>query len=84
MKPFSCNPWQPFSYFFVLYREKSQLWLLHTFDKNGKSLEFTAEAIKEIYQANRGVDLQPGSDLQTSEDFDIPENQFDNKLWLSI
>jgi von Willebrand factor type D domain/Heterokaryon incompatibility protein Het-C len=50
-------------------------------DEDGKPLGFTSEAIEEIYQGNRGVDLKPGSDIFTSEDFDVPENHFDNELF---
>ncbi len=50
-------------------------------DEDGKPLGFTPEAIEEIYQANRGVDLKPGSDVFTSNDFDVPENHFDNELF---
>jgi hypothetical protein len=50
-------------------------------DEDGTPLGFTPEAIEEIYQANRSVDLQPGSNLFTSEDFDIPQNHFDNELF---
>jgi hypothetical protein len=50
-------------------------------DEDGTPLGFTPEAIEEIYQANRSVDLKPGSDLSTSEDFDIPQNHFDNELF---
>ena len=50
-------------------------------DEDGTPLGFTPEAIEEIYQANRGVDLQPGSNWRTSEDFDIPQNHFDNELF---
>lgn len=46
-----------------------------------QTLGFTPEAIEQIYQANRGVDLKPGSDIFTSKDFDVPENHFDNELF---
>ncbi|RUS93149.1 hypothetical protein DSM106972_097010 [Dulcicalothrix desertica PCC 7102] len=50
-------------------------------DEDGKQLGFTSEAIEEIYQGNRSVDLKPGSSWRTSEDFDIPQNHFDNELF---
>ncbi|PSB18247.1 hypothetical protein C7B65_16230 [Phormidesmis priestleyi ULC007] len=51
-------------------------------DEDGTDLQFTEDAQKEIYQANRGVDLDPGMfGLNPSEDFGIPENHFDNDLF---
>lgn len=44
-----------------------------------EDFKFQKPAIDEIVAANRAVDLKPGSDLRTSEDFDIPLNHFDNE-----
>jgi hypothetical protein len=50
-------------------------------DEDGKPMGFTSEAIEEIYQANRGVDLKPEPDIRTSDDFGVPENHFDDELF---
>jgi hypothetical protein len=54
-------------------------------DERGRPMGFTSEAIEEIYQANRGVDLAPDRpilpDMIPSDDFEIPENHFDNELF---
>lgn len=62
-------------------------------DEAGNNLEFRAEAIEEIYQANRSVDLKPGSKifdpgfrdgtvLPFSQDFHDPKKHFDNEKFI--